>query len=93
MIPSLISLAFILHTSYGAYCEICPLMKGNIERVKSQYSIFHNNRLMVETDYKYPYMLKCFVVQYVHTKNIKYSNIHHLDESVCSKSSIIGKFS
>ena len=34
-----------LYTSEGVYCEIYPLLGGNIERLKSQYSIFYNDIL------------------------------------------------
>ena len=43
---SLISLKIILYTPQGVYCEMYPLLEGNIERVKSQYSIFYNDILI-----------------------------------------------
>ena len=45
MIPSLISLVFFPFTPQGVYCEIYPSLGGNIETVKSQYSIFYNDIL------------------------------------------------
>ena len=47
MIPSLISLAISPYTPWGVYFEIYPSLGGNIERVKSQYSIFYNYILSV----------------------------------------------
>ena len=46
MITLLISLKLILYTRFGVYCEIYPSHKGNIERVKSQYSFFYNDILL-----------------------------------------------
>ena len=40
MTPFLILLAFIPYTPWVVYCETNPLLGGNIERVKFQYSVF-----------------------------------------------------
>ena len=48
MIPSIISLAISPYTPQGVYCEIYPSLGGNIERVKSQYSLFQNGILLRE---------------------------------------------
>ena len=45
MIIKLTSLKISLYTPYGVYCEIYPFLEGNIERVKSQYSIIYNDIL------------------------------------------------
>ena len=45
MITSIISLAISPYTPLGVCCEIYPSLGGNIERVKSQYSIFQNDIL------------------------------------------------
>ena len=46
MITLLISLKLILYTRLGVYCEIYPLHKGFIEKVKYQYSFFYNDILL-----------------------------------------------
>ena len=45
LIPSKVSLTISPYTPQGVYCEIYPSLGGNIERVKSQYSIFQNDIL------------------------------------------------
>ena len=45
MITPLISLKISLYTPYGIYCEKYSSLEGNIERVKSQYSILNNDIL------------------------------------------------
>ena len=49
MIPSLISLLISPYTPQGVYCEIYPSLEGNIERIKSQYSLFQND-ILFHTD-------------------------------------------
>ena len=45
MMTSLISLTISLYTSLGVYSEIYPSLEGNIDKGKSQYSIFKNIKL------------------------------------------------
>ena len=45
MITSLIALPISPYTPKGVYCEIYPALEGNIEKVKSQSSIFYNDIL------------------------------------------------
>ena len=51
MITPIISLKISPYTQ-GVYCEIYHLFEGNIERVKSQYSIFYND-ILLETSIEF----------------------------------------
>ena len=50
MITSLFSLTSIPYTSEGLNCKIYPSVEGDIERVKSWYSIFYNDILNLYCD-------------------------------------------
>ena len=45
IIPSFISFYNVFYASYAVYNEIYALLRGGIERVKSQYAIFGNDIL------------------------------------------------
>ena len=61
-----VSLTISLYTPEGVYCEIYPLLGGNIERIKSQCSIFYNDILTnIET------------LQYLRLDRINYGKVFY----------------